>query len=223
MRNIYHRLVLIALFLLPLSSFASDGTLTWHYVLRSDDVDFNYGFGIAQGPSPIYRSPFELATGSFTGTATSVTMTLGIDATPCSGTCTTPMQLIMYDSPFANHELWANQGTSTVVSNSVSFSGGTAIFTLNRALNPNTTYYFAVKNVNEGLTQSNYFKFDSTSFFDWDIATSSATTTLATSTRIEQSLGSLNFGLAILIVLISLGGIFSIYNLITKKRKPWQR
>ena len=44
-----------------------------------------------------------------------------------------------------------------------------------------------------------------------------------TNETLAPSLGSLNFGLAIVIVLISLGGMFSIYNLISKKKKPWQR
>lgn len=39
---------------------------------------------------------------------------------------------------------------------------------------------------------------------------------------LDPSLGSLNFGLAIVIVLISLSGIFSIYNLFSKKKKIWQ-
>lgn len=42
-------------------------------------------------------------------------------------------------------------------------------------------------------------------------------------TSLDPSLGSLNFGLAIVIVLLSLSSIFSIYNLFTKKRKPWQK
>ena len=45
---------------------------------------------------------------------------------------------------------------------------------------------------------------------------------VSSSEVLAPAIGSLNFGLAVVIVLISLGSIFSMYNLISKKRKPWQ-
>lgn len=101
---------------------------------------------------------------------------------------------------------------------------GTWTFWVNEALgyNYNTVgdyFYNYVEPVNYGCTYPSATNFDVSA--NRDDNTCMFDLTASSTAQISENLGSLNFGLAIIITLMSLGFVGYIYNGISKKRK-WQ-